>query len=101
MIRAVVFALIVAVASAAFIPVLDVDRSYPIRDEFDRPIYTLGQKAAFDVRTKTARTEQDVPIVPVAPAVTYHAAAPVAYHAAPVSYHAAPLAYHASPYAAW
>ena len=87
----VVFALLVAVASAAFIPVLDVDRSYPIRDEFDRPIYTLGDKAAFDVRTKTVRTEQDVPIVP---AVAYHAA-PVAYHAAPLAYAAAPIAYRA------
>ena len=84
------FALLVAVASAAFIPLVDVDRSYPIRDEFDRPIYTLGQKAAFDVRTKTVRTSQDVPIVP---AVTY--AAPVAYHAAayPLGYAAHAVRY--------
>ena len=89
----VVFALVVAVASAAFIPVVDVDRSFPYRDEFDRPIYSLGDKVAFDVRTKTARTSQDVPIVP---AVSY-AAAPVAYAAAPVAYHAAPLAYRYPP----
>ncbi|XP_037074517.1 uncharacterized protein LOC119095901 [Pollicipes pollicipes] len=95
MIRAVVFALVVACATAAFLPVVDVDRSFPVRDEFDRPIYTLGDKAAFDVRTKTLRTEQDVPIVPVAPV------APVAYHAAPVAYHTAPIAYRASPLAVW
>merc|ERR1712106_561839 len=95
MIRAVAFALVVAVAAAAYVPILDVDRSYPIRDEFDRPIYSVGDKVNFDVRTKTVRTDQDVPIVP---AVAYHA--PVAYHAAPALYHAAPAAYHAAPYAA-
>ena len=82
------FVLLVAVASAAVIPVLDVDRAYPYRDEFDRPIATIGQKIAFDVRTKAARTEQDVPVVPA-----------VAYHAPALTYAAAPVAYAAAPYA--
>ena len=72
----VLFALVVAVASAAFIPVLDVDRSFPARDEFDQPIVTAGQKIAFDVRTKSLRTAHDMPIVPYAafgyPAASVH-----------------------------
>jgi len=104
MLRVVAFALVLAVASAAYIPlgysgVYDVDRSYPIRDEQDRPIITTGDKFAFDVRTKAYRTDQDVPVVPaVAAPVAYHAAAPVAYAAG--AYHAAPVGFHAGAYAA-